>query len=279
MSGVWGPDGRRAAVSVTFDHLGEAAELQTGQLPADTVVGDHHSVTVELPRLLEMLEAHEHHVTFFVEAWNFDVYPDAVRSIVAAGHEIGWHGWLHEPWYQSSPEQIADALRLSLDAFERLGIRPRGARPPAGLLGGHSLDVLREAGFEYVSLAGSSFGTDDGMPLLSYPWHTVDGSYYIPGFTRLRRPPGDEVVSPVQMLDAYRGVVDETVEAGGCVAFVFHVPWQDDPERIDAIGTLIDTLRADERVWLASGGEIADWLRAHPEDFPKSGHRDEAPAW
>lgn len=279
MSGKWGPDGRLAAVSVTFDHLGEAAEMQIGQIPRDAAVGDHHSVTTELPNLLNMLSERNHRTTFFVEAWNFDVYPQALRSILDAGHEIGWHGWLHEPWYQSTEEELKESLRLSLAAFERSGITPTGARPPAGLLGPHSLDLLRDAGFEYVSLAGTAYGLDGEMPLLPYPWHVVDGSYYIPGFTRLRRPPGDEPVSPEEMLEAYRSVVDEAVQDGGCVAFVFHVPWQDSPERVAAIGELLDRLAADERVWLASGDQISDWVRSHADDFPRTGHRDEAPAW
>lgn len=279
MNAKWGPDRRQAAASITFDHLGEAAEIQLGKISRDAVVGNHHSVTSELPELLKMLSERNHRTTFFVEAWNFDVYPEALESIRAAGHEIGWHGWLHEPWYQSSAAELNESLHLSLQAFARAGIRPKGARPPAGLLGPHSLSLLRDAGFEYVSLAGSSYGLDGDMPLLPYRWNTVDGSYYIPGFTRLRLPPGDDPVSPAEMLEAYKTVIDETADSGGCVAFVFHVPWQDTPEKVAAIGELLDRLESDDRVWLASGDQIADWVRSHPEDFPHTKHRDEAPAW
>lgn len=283
MAGVWGPDGADCAVAVTFDHLGEAAEIQLGSIPPDAPVGRHHSVTRELPALLAMLEAHSYSATFFVEAWNFRHYPEAVRAIAEAGHEVGWHGWLHEPWHRSSAEEIDESLRLSLDAFGELGIRPRGARPPAGLLGPHSVDILAEHGFDYVSLAGTAFGTTLGkvarLPLLSYPWHAVDGAYYVPGFTRLRRPPGEEPVGPGGLLAGYAAIVEDTVADGGCVGLIFHVPWQDSPERIAAIGTLVDRLAADERVWLARADEIAGWVRAHPADFPEATHVDRAPAW
>lgn len=278
MTSGWGPEEHLAAVSVTFDHLGEAAEMQIGRIPLDAPVGDHHSVTQELPRLLDMLAAHRQRTTFFIEAWNLDVYPEAVRSIIAAGHEVGWHGWLHEPWYQSSSAEIAESVHKSLDAFDRFGIRPRGARPPAGLQGDHSLELLNEAGFDYVSLAGTSFGSAHGLALLPYPWHAVDGAYYVPGFTRLRVPPGDDPVGPDEMLDAYQDLVDEVVDRRGCLAFVFHVPWQDSPEKVAAISTLLDRLSADERVWLASGDAIADAVHENQERFP-IGHRDEVPAW
>lgn len=103
MGGRWGPGGAQCAVAVTFDHLGEAAEIQLGSAQP---TGDHHSVTRELPALLTMLAAHQYSATFFVEAWNFRQYPDAVRAIAEAGHEVGWHGWLHEPWHRSSAEEI-----------------------------------------------------------------------------------------------------------------------------------------------------------------------------
>ena len=38
----WGPDGRRAALSITDDNLGEAAEVELG-LWGDQPVGQHHT--------------------------------------------------------------------------------------------------------------------------------------------------------------------------------------------------------------------------------------------
>ena len=49
------PDGRRAAVSLTFDNLGEAAEIQLGLRRADDQRGGHWSVVVRLPIVLEEL--------------------------------------------------------------------------------------------------------------------------------------------------------------------------------------------------------------------------------
>ncbi len=34
--------------------------------------------------------------TFFMPGHTADTYPDTVRAIVSAGHEIGHHGYLHE---------------------------------------------------------------------------------------------------------------------------------------------------------------------------------------
>ncbi|RJO70754.1 DUF2334 domain-containing protein [Nocardia panacis] len=275
---AWGPDGRRAAACVTFDHLGEAAEIQIGAWRSDAPVGSHPSVSRQLPDLLAMLDTRSVPCTFFVEAWNYQHYSTALDSIAAHGHEIGWHGWLHEPWYQSTPETVAESLRKSIEVFERYGHRPVGARPPGGLLGDHDLRVLAEVGFEYVSLAGNVTGAQNGLALLPFPWSAVDGAYYLDSFAALREPPGQGAVDLDSMLSAYDAYLERTIAASGLATFVFHVPWQDRPERVAAIATLIDRIAADDRVWLASGEQIARWMLANP-DTPRVRHTDSPPAW
>ena len=76
----------RDAVLLSFDNLGEAADLERGT--AQPPIGDDPSVTVGLPRALEALAAHDLRATFFVEGLNAELYPQALRDIAAAGHEV-----------------------------------------------------------------------------------------------------------------------------------------------------------------------------------------------
>jgi peptidoglycan/xylan/chitin deacetylase (PgdA/CDA1 family) len=99
--GSWGPDGRQAAICFSFDNLGETSDLEFSRWPNNRPVGDHHSVRRDLPAILDALATKS---TFFVETWNFDVYPEAIEAIVEAGHEIGCHGMRHEMWWQLTPE-------------------------------------------------------------------------------------------------------------------------------------------------------------------------------
>ena len=69
------PDGRRAAVSLTFDNLGEAAEIELGLRGADEPRGGHWSVVCALPVVLEELAGVELPATFFVEGINAEIYP------------------------------------------------------------------------------------------------------------------------------------------------------------------------------------------------------------
>ena len=99
-----------ATVSLTFDNLGEVADLERGQWPADAPLGRHASVTRTLPRVLELLRSSDVRATFFVEGLNAELYPDALREIAAGGHEVAFHGWQHERWADLDPAAERDSL-------------------------------------------------------------------------------------------------------------------------------------------------------------------------
>jgi peptidoglycan/xylan/chitin deacetylase (PgdA/CDA1 family) len=44
----------------------------------------------------ELLAQHQVPATFFVPAVSALLYPDEQRRVIAEGHEIGLHGWIHE---------------------------------------------------------------------------------------------------------------------------------------------------------------------------------------
>ena len=79
-------------VSVTFDNLGEASELERGTWPEGQPLGEHFSVRESLPQLLGMLAAEDIRATFFVEGLNGELYPEALAGLAAAGHEVACHG-------------------------------------------------------------------------------------------------------------------------------------------------------------------------------------------
>ena len=99
----FGPDRRARAIVLTFDNLGEASALQRGTWDPRTPLGSDPSVTRALPRLLDALDHSGLRATFFVEAINCELNPDALRTISARGHELGVHGWEHEVWGALDP--------------------------------------------------------------------------------------------------------------------------------------------------------------------------------
>jgi peptidoglycan/xylan/chitin deacetylase (PgdA/CDA1 family) len=174
-------------ITVTFDNLGEVADLERGRWPADAPLGRHASVTRTLPRILELLDGAGARATFFVEGLNAELYPDALGEIDAGGHEVAYHGWRHEPWAGLDPAAERESLERGVRALDDLGLRPVGFRPPGGELTPATPGLLRELGFTYVSPEADAVQALDGLAVLPFRWPLVDALYYLPHFADLRR--------------------------------------------------------------------------------------------
>ena len=73
--------------------------------------------------------------TFFVPGFTADSHPDVVRAILDAGHEIGHHGYLHEPMQGMTAEAEAQYIDRGLEALDRVD----GVVPSATGAGGAEL--------------------------------------------------------------------------------------------------------------------------------------------
>ena len=128
-------------VSVTFDNLGEASDLERGWWPEDEPLGAHYSVTEALPRVLEALDETGLRATFFVEGLNTELYPDTLRELDARGHEVACHGWRHERW---SGLSVAD---------ERASLELQRARPAGEPVPPQVVDFLHDPEVLLAALA------------------------------------------------------------------------------------------------------------------------------
>jgi polysaccharide deacetylase family protein (PEP-CTERM system associated) len=105
--------------------------------------------------LLNLLERCRVQGTFFVLGWVARRYPELVRDIAQAGHEIGSHGFLHQRVYELSPQQFAADLKAAREALAAAGVPGvLGYRAPEWSINGRSLwalDLLAESGFTFDS--------------------------------------------------------------------------------------------------------------------------------
>lgn len=265
----WGPEGRRAALAVTFDNLGEASELERRQWPPEEPLGRHYSVTHALPRVLELLEEFELRATFFVEGINAELYPAALREIDVSGHEVAYHGWSHEAWADLDESRERDLLGRGVESLTSLGLRPVGFRPPGGRLGASSLEALRQTGFTYCSPAGLGAGRLGEVAVLPFRWDLIDAFHYLPHFARRRAaalgspdalPPGALRTS---LGEALRGVVRD----GAFMTLLFHPFLADTEERLGALRAVladVHTLQAEQDAWCAPLREMAAWMLEQP---------------
>lgn len=83
--------------------------------------------------ILESLNTHGAHATFFVVAERARHYPEVLQAIVQGGHEIGLHGFQHRSMYLFWPWSVRKELEQGIEIIEQItGVRPLVYRPPWG---------------------------------------------------------------------------------------------------------------------------------------------------
>jgi peptidoglycan/xylan/chitin deacetylase (PgdA/CDA1 family) len=269
MSGFSPVDGEKGVLSLTFDNLGEAAELEAGAVVAEG--GRHFTALAAVPEILDMLAERKLAATFFVEGLNAELYPGLLQEIAARGHEVAYHAWRHEQWGDLTAAEQAENLACGLDAFGRLGLQVTGMRPPGGSLGAGGLSVLREAGLRYCSPAGTGAGEEDGVALLPFQWRHVDAACTLPPLTAAREQisRSADPVDPLAFLASLLAEIDTLGERGGYIATVLH------PVMLDWLGrelleALLDRIAAAVRqgdLWVTRCDEVAEHVLAHPDQF------------
>ena len=96
------------------------------------------------PRFLEALDRLGVRATFFLLGRWVTRAPAVVRDIVAAGHEVGLHGYDHRCLLGRGPRATRDDLTRGRDAIGAVTGQPvRWYRPPYGVLTGAALDTAR----------------------------------------------------------------------------------------------------------------------------------------
>jgi peptidoglycan/xylan/chitin deacetylase (PgdA/CDA1 family) len=268
----WGPDARRAAVSVTFDNLGEAADLERGLWSEDEPLGRHFSVRHALPRILGILEELGLRSTFYVEGINAELYPEALLEIADSGHELGYHGWRHEYWPNLSPSDEARLLKRGVHRMREIGVDPNGFRPPGGRLTHSTPKLLEDLGFTHCSLAGRGTGFLDSLVVLPFAWRVIDAYHYLPRFGGLRESfeGSDEPLSPAHFRETIGSALRGVVRDGGLLTLIFHPFLEEQEDRFQIMRGALEDLRVlveDRAVWCAPHRDVASWVRDRPGDF------------
>jgi peptidoglycan-N-acetylglucosamine deacetylase len=131
---------------------------------------------VGVPRLLDLFDKKRIVASWFVPGHSIETFPNQVKAIVDAGHEIGAHGYSHENPVAMSREQERAVLDKSVTLIEQVsGRRPRGYVAPWWEMSESTIDLLLEYGFTY----DKSQGYNDFLPFYSRRgdrWTPVDYS-------------------------------------------------------------------------------------------------------
>ena len=105
--------------------------------------------------LLELFAEHNVSCTFFILGWIAEKYPELVRIIDEAGHEVASHGYSHQLIYNQTPEKFTEETRRSKDIIEDIIQKQiqgyRGSSYSITRRSLWALEILAECGFVWDS--------------------------------------------------------------------------------------------------------------------------------
>ncbi len=101
-------------------------------------------------RLLKLFERFGIKTTWFIPGHSIETFPEQMKAVVEAGHEVGIHGYSHENPIEMTPEQEEAVLDKCIDLVTQLsGKRPTGYVAPWWEFSQLSNELLLKKGIKY----------------------------------------------------------------------------------------------------------------------------------
>jgi polysaccharide deacetylase family sporulation protein PdaB len=132
--------------------------------------------------ILDILAKHDVKVSFFMTGGWIEKYPEDVKAIAAAGHDLGNHSENHKQMSQLSKEQCVDEIMKTHNKVKQLtGIKMKLFRAPYGDYNNTLVGAARECNYYTIqwdvdSLDWRDYGTNDIIKRVLNDKHLRNGS-------------------------------------------------------------------------------------------------------
>ena len=136
------------------------ASATTRELPIYCVQRDQKMVSIsfdaawgneDTQQLIDILGQYNVPATFFVVGEWVDKYPESVKALHDAGHEVMNHSNTHAHYPQLSADEVVADLNACNDKIEQVtGVRPTLVRLPYGDYDDNSVNAVRSIGMEPI---------------------------------------------------------------------------------------------------------------------------------
>lgn len=151
------------------------ASTATKELPIYCVKTDKPQVAIsfdaawgneDTKQILDILKKYNIHTTFFMTGGWVQSYPDDVKAIQKAGHDLGNHSENHKQMSQLSSAEISDELNKVTDKVKDLtGVTMNLFRPPYGDYDNQVITQCKSCGYYPIqwsvdSLDWKNYGVD-----------------------------------------------------------------------------------------------------------------------
>ena len=149
------------AMLIIFSNIGNIKSIQTSSvpkyLPIYNVKTDEKKIAFtmncawnadDIDSILETLKNNNVHITFFMVGDWVDKYPEAVKKINEAGHEIGSHSNTHPHVNNLSAEKNLEEINLSIAKIQKItGQKTNIYRAPYGEYNNTVIKTAEENGY------------------------------------------------------------------------------------------------------------------------------------
>ena len=140
----------RCAFGIDVDAVAGWLGSYGGEDSPDDISRGMFAGEVGVPRILNMLDRLGIKATWFIPGHSIQTFPEQMKGIVDAGHEIGVHGYSHENPIAMTPEQEEIVLDYCIDLITDLsGRRPTGYVAPWWEFSPVTNELLLKKGIKY----------------------------------------------------------------------------------------------------------------------------------
>jgi peptidoglycan/xylan/chitin deacetylase (PgdA/CDA1 family) len=263
--------GARCAFALSFDSDHETNELRDGGKSVGRMAWGQYGNRVGVPMILKLLKKYDVPATFFVPAVAALLHPDEQRRVVAEGHEIGLHSWIHELNSVLSYEDERGIMMRSADTLEKVtGVRVVGSRTASWDFSPHTLRITKEMGLAYDTSLMADIdcyellldGEPTGVVELPVEWIRDDAPYFMMLRFQNLRP----YTPPEGVFDIFRREFEAAYEEGGIFQLTCHPHMIGYRSRIWIIEELIRLAKAKGDVWFATHADVAAFARDNAAD-------------
>lgn len=102
-------------------------------------------------KILSILEKYNIKATFFVIGVNIENYPDELKRIYAAGHEIGNHSYDHHSTLGLEREELNKEIEICEELiYNNTGMKPTLFRPPQGKFNEKLTEITAKKGYSII---------------------------------------------------------------------------------------------------------------------------------
>ncbi|MEF3091786.1 polysaccharide deacetylase [Raoultella scottia] len=247
---------------------------------------------VGAPRLLKMFAEQNLRTTWFIPGHSIETFPEQMKAVVDAGHEVGIHGYSHENPIAMTPAQEEAVLDRSIELVTKLaGKRPTGYVAPWWEFSNVTNELLLKKGIKYDhSLMHNDFHpyyvrVGDSWTKIDYSQHPdawmkplqrgeetdlveIPANWYLddlPPMMFIKKSPNSHgFVNPRHLEEMWRDQFDWVYRENDYAVFTMtiHPDVSGRPQVLLMLERLIQYIRSHEGVRFVTFDEIADDFKA-----------------